>query len=80
MILITTYYKSENEFRQKEIDKCLLNNCKNNNIQKIYLLNDKIYDLPFYCHNKIIQIIISDNYEKQKLSCLLLFVITDLYY
>lgn len=58
MILITTYYKSKNEDRQKELDKCLLKNYENKNINKIYLLNNELYDLN-YKGNKIIQIIIS---------------------
>lgn len=58
MILITTYYKSKNEDRQKEIDRCLKNNFENSYIEKIYLLNNELYDLNFK-GNKIIQIIIS---------------------
>ena len=58
MILITTYYKSKNEDRQKEIDRCLKNNFENIYIEKIYLLNNELYDLNFK-GNKIIQIIIS---------------------
>ena len=58
MILITTYYKSKNEERQKEIDRCLKNNFENSYIEKIYLLNNELYDLNFK-GNKIIQIIIS---------------------
>lgn len=47
MILITSYYKSENKERQKEIDTCLLKNIENPLISNIYLLNDKIYNLKF---------------------------------
>jgi len=46
MILVTTFYIPKNEVREKEINKCLQKNCKNPHIQKIYLLNDRIYDLP----------------------------------
>jgi hypothetical protein len=46
MILVTTFYIPKNEVREKEINKCLQNNCKNPHIQKIYLLNDKVYNLP----------------------------------
>jgi hypothetical protein len=58
MILITTYYKSNNILRQKEIDKCLLLNSQNIYIKKIYLLNDKIYNLPLdiQYYKKIVQI------------------------
>jgi len=58
MILITTYYKSKDEARQKEIDNCLKKNYENKYIQKIYLLNNQLYNLD-YKGNKIIQIIIS---------------------
>jgi len=65
MILITTYYKSTNDNRNKEIDKCLIKNFENNYIKKIYLLNNDIYDLSFInninVHNKIIQVKISNN-------------------
>ena len=47
MILITTYYKSTNDNRNKEIDKCLIKNFENNYIKKIYLLNNDIYNLSF---------------------------------
>jgi len=46
MILVTTFYIPENEERKKEINKCLHKNCLNSHIQKIYLLNDKVYNLP----------------------------------
>jgi hypothetical protein len=59
MILITTYYISNVISRQKEIQRCLIKNCENEYIEKIYLLNDNYYDMSFL-HNdsKIIQIII----------------------
>lgn len=62
MILITTYYKPNNEERLNELNQCLINNFNNNFIKKIYLLNDKIYDLSFinYCENKITQIIVNE--------------------
>lgn len=59
MILITTYYKSNNENRNSEIDKCLLKNSENNYIEKIYLLNNQTYNLDFINNNKIVQIIIN---------------------
>ena len=67
MILISTYYKSNNEDRNNEIKECLIKNYQNNYINKIYLLNDTIYDLSFIkdIKKKIIQIIISEekNYK-----------------
>ena len=62
MILITTYYISDNEERNNEIRKCLIKNCENKYIEKIYLLNNKIFDLSFINNknlNKIEQLIIS---------------------
>lgn len=47
MILITSYFKTDNLERQKEIDECLIKNVQNPNIKHIYLLNDKIYNLKF---------------------------------
>ena len=63
MILITTYYISENESRNEEIKKCLCKNAENKHIKKIYLLNNKIYDLDFLGNltNKVIQYKISNN-------------------
>lgn len=63
MILVTSYYISENKERQKEIDDCLLKNVSNSLISNIYLLNDKIYNLDFINNkSKIKQFnIIEDN-------------------
>lgn len=63
MILITSYYKTINEERNKEINRCLFNNYNNRYIEKIYLLNNKIFNLDFMSdpYNKIEQIIISNN-------------------
>ena len=76
MILITTYYNSDNEERREEIKKCLLKNNENKYIEKIYLLNDKIYDLDMIvCSNKIEQIIISnENNYKLKFSDAIKFI------
>lgn len=61
MILITTYYISRVISRQKEIQRCLIKNCENEYIEKIYLLNDNYYDMSFLKNDsKIIQIIISN--------------------
>lgn len=46
MILITTFYIPNNNEREKEINLCLQKNYENPFIEKIYLLNDKIYELP----------------------------------
>jgi hypothetical protein len=46
MILITTFYIPNSQVREKEINKCLQKNCQNPHIEKIYLLNDRTYDLP----------------------------------
>ena len=61
MILITTFYIPINQTREKEINKCLLKNAENPYIQKIYLLNDKIYELPLgpELSKKVEQIIIN---------------------
>ena len=67
MILITTYYETENITRNNEIKKCLVKNFENKYIDKIYLLNNKIFDLDYIDDesDKIVQIIISDkdNYK-----------------
>ena len=77
MILITTYYRTLNENRNNEIDKCLKKNFENNNIKKIYLLNNKIYDIDFIenYQSKIIQIIISTDINyKLKYNDAVLFI------
>lgn len=63
MILITSYYKTKDSDRQKELDECLKKNAENKYITKIYLLNDKTYDLDFIENkNKIKQFsLIKDN-------------------
>jgi hypothetical protein len=69
MILITTYYKPKNKDREQEINRCLLKNYQNKYIEKIYLLNDKIYDIPIKndYQKKIEQVIVSNN-ENYKLT------------
>lgn len=59
--LITTYYKTSDENRNNEINKCLIKNVENKNIKKIYLLNNNIYDFNFINDNnyKIKQVLIS---------------------
>jgi len=47
MILITSYYETHNKERQIEIKDCLIKNNNNPLINKIFLLNDKNYDLNF---------------------------------
>jgi hypothetical protein len=65
MILITTFYIPNNVLRENEINKCLKKNSENPFIEKIYLLNDKIYNLPF--HSKKIEQIIINNSNNYKL-------------
>ena len=66
MILITTYYESDNLHRKNEIIQCLINNNDNKYIKNIYLLNDKIYPLDFLQDaSKIIQIIVDDDNKKR---------------
>jgi hypothetical protein len=62
--LITSFYISQNEDRNREIELCLVMNAKNNFIKKIYLLNDRIYDLKFIPEEyiaKIVQIEVDDD-------------------
>jgi hypothetical protein len=63
MILITTYYRLKNKERNEEIDKCLFYNYQNDYIEKIYLLNNEIYNIPFIKDKKkkIIQYLISED-------------------
>jgi len=82
MILVSTYYKSDNSERQKELNKCLIKNTENKYIKKIYLLNDALYDLSFidkevYINkqipkDKVKQIIISNdkNYKLKYDDCI----------
>lgn len=58
VILIQQFYIDKNEERQKEILKCLKLNVFNNSIDKIYLLNERIYtnEELGIINDKIIQI------------------------
>jgi len=47
MILLTTYYFSNDNQRQEEIKTCLQNNCDQEAIHRIILLNDTTYPLDF---------------------------------
>jgi hypothetical protein len=70
MILITTFYIPNNKEREKEINKCLQKNYENPLIKNIYLLNDKIYELPLdltLYNNKIIQITLNNITTNTKL-------------
>lgn len=79
MILITTYYKPNNKERVLEINKCLYKNYENKYIQKIYLLNDDIYDLPFEDKkDKIKQIIFIDKNCKLKYNDAISFINNEL--
>lgn len=66
IILITSYYHSKDDERQKEINDCLINNAKNPLIKSIHLLNDQIYDLSFIFSGceKIVQVVVDDNKER----------------
>ncbi len=55
MILVSTYYTSNNDKRQEEINTCLINNFNNPLIKNIYLLNDKTYNLDFITNNNKIK-------------------------
>lgn len=69
MILITTYYHTNDYKRNNEINKCLIHNYSNKYIKEIYLLNNQIYDINFIdkdinnINNKIKQIIISKDID-----------------
>jgi len=68
IILITSYYHSKDDERQKEINDCLINNTNNPLITSIHLLNDQIYDLSFIesCHSdKIVQVVVDDDNKKR---------------
>jgi hypothetical protein len=65
--LITSYYESTNNKRQNELKQCLINNVNNQYIQKIYLLNDKNYNLEFITDKTKIEQIIVDNDSKNRL-------------
>ena len=68
MILITSYYTTDNEDRQKEINTCLIKNINNPSIKNIYLLNDKTYELDFLeDKSKIKQFIINTTHVNNKL-------------
>jgi hypothetical protein len=77
MILVTTYYKTSNENRNNEINKCLKKNFENKYIDKIYLLNNKEYDINFIDNykTKIKQVIISTDINyKLKYKDAILFI------
>ena len=75
VVLITSFYETGNKKRQDELKKCLYMNCINPCIQKIYLLNDKIYDLSFISlEEKIEQKIVLEKGEKMKYSSVLKFI------
>ena len=68
IILVTQYYKTDNEKRSKENYVCLLNNILNDNIDKIILLNEEEYDLNFLFNkidNKYMKKVKQINIEKR---------------
>ena len=56
VILIQQYFISKNTERQKELDFCVNKNIDNEFIDKIYLLNEKIYNIDLLKNHKITQI------------------------
>ncbi len=66
-VLITTYYEPDNQERSNEIKECLIRNFSNKYLDKIHLLNDKIYDLSFIPEHekKIVQVIVDDDNKKR---------------
>jgi len=59
IFVIQQYYKDRNSKREKEIQFCLLQNCLNPLITKIFLLNERIYskeELGVEDDSKIVQI------------------------
>ena len=61
--LITSYYKPPNEQRQSELNQCLINNAKNQYINRIYLLNSEVYNIDFVedeFRHKIIQLLVNE--------------------
>jgi hypothetical protein len=65
MFLITSYYIPSNQERLNEINFSLQKNVDNEQIKKIVLLNNNIFDLAHINdpYNKITQIIISNNFN-----------------
>lgn len=56
--LFTSYFLTANPDRQKEIDDCLLNNLKCEQIDKLFLLIEAPMDLDILKHEKITTILI----------------------
>lgn len=55
IIMITQFFLSPNEERNREIQQVLKENCENPEIDEIHLLNEQYYDLPLLQHAKIRQ-------------------------
>ena len=88
IILIQQFFEHKNPQRQQELVQCLETNVKNQYIDKIILLNEKIYDLPI-TDPKITQININQrvsyyyilNYIKYKINnAICIFSNTDIYF
>jgi hypothetical protein len=56
IVMITQFYISPNEERNRELRDVLVENCENPEIDEIHLLNERIYDSPYLKHAKIRQI------------------------
>ena len=86
--LIQQYFIHDNPIRKKEIDYCLDQNIANHNIDKIYLLNEEIYDLEILHHSKIVQKNIDKRIEfsdillfaKEKLDGYIIFSNSDMFF
>lgn len=65
-ILVTSYYQTSHSERQQELDECLKRNIQNPYIERIYLLNDKHYDLRHVDpYGKAIQVEVTEENKKR---------------
>lgn len=71
IVLITSYFSSPSPARQQEIDQCLRMNYNNTLIDKIFLLNDRHYNLDFLEDNdkydKIYELVDDSMFAKNRL-------------
>ena len=65
VILITSYYRSKNSLRNREIDKCISSNIDNERIDLVFLLLDREYKiLPDYFKQSKVRIIYTKGRQK----------------
>lgn len=65
VILITSYYRSKNSARNKEIDLCICNNINNTQIDLVFLLMDRKYQvIPEYLKDPKIRIFYTNGRQK----------------